>query len=44
MEGKAKVLIFPEIQKLREKGNELFKLSDYLKALNTYEEALHVIS
>ena len=32
-----------EVQKLKDKAGEYFKFKDYLKALNTYEEALHLL-
>jgi tetratricopeptide (TPR) repeat protein len=32
------------VQPLRTKAGELFKLKDYLKALNTYEEALNALN
>ncbi len=33
-----------EVVKIKEKAANLFKLKDYLKALNLYEEALHLVN
>ena len=33
-----------EIKPLKDKATEAFKAKDYLKALNLYEEALHLVN
>ena len=35
--------LFTQIKELKDKGNDYFKVKDYLKALNTYEDCMQLL-